>query len=94
MTADVTLKILIVEDDADTRANLRDILELDGHRIDEAATGAEALNRHDWSEYATILLDRNLPDRNAADLLPRLRTAGAGGRRDHRDGSCRCQGGD
>ena len=25
------LRLLIIEDDADTRANLRDILELDGH---------------------------------------------------------------
>ena len=68
-----TLNILIVEDDADTRDNLRDILELDGHRIDEAATAAEALDREDWSAYATILLDRKLPDGTAADLLPRLR---------------------
>ena len=30
MLGDVTLNILIVEDDADTRDNLRDILELDG----------------------------------------------------------------
>ena len=65
--------VLIVEDDADTRDNLRDILELDGHRIDEAATAAEALDREDWSAYATILLDRKLPDGTAADLLPRLR---------------------
>ena len=33
--------ILIIEDDADTRDNLRDILELDGFRIDEAATVAQ-----------------------------------------------------
>ena len=32
--------ILIIEDDADTRDNLRDILELDGFRIDEAASVA------------------------------------------------------
>ena len=94
MAADGALKILIIEDDADTRANLRDILELDGHQIDEAATAAAALDRQDWSGYATILLDRNLPDRNAGDLLPRLRRSGAGGFRDRRHRSCRCQRGD
>ena len=73
MPDDDNLKILLVEDDADTRANLHNILELDGHRVDEAATGTEALSRQNWSEYATILLDRNLPDHNAVRLLPLLR---------------------
>jgi PAS domain S-box-containing protein len=65
--------VLIVEDDPDTRANLRDILELDDYRVDQAATAAEALRRGDWSGYVAILLDRRLPDGTAANLLPRLR---------------------
>ena len=65
--------ILIIEDDADTRGNLRDILELDGFRIEEAATVAGALDRGNWSTYVTILLDRKLPDGTAADLLPHLK---------------------
>ena len=64
---------MIVEDDVDTRANLRDILELDDYRVDEAATVAEALKGRDWSRYLAILLDRRLPDGTAADLLSRLR---------------------
>ncbi len=32
------MTLLIVEDDADARANLRDILELDDHRVREAST--------------------------------------------------------
>jgi FixJ family two-component response regulator len=67
------LSVLIVEDDLDTRANLRDILELDDYRVDEAATVAEALRGRDWSRYLAILLDRRLPDGTAADLLSRLR---------------------
>src|SRR4051812_36272021 len=73
MPGEAPLKILIVEDDADTRENLRDILELDGCQIDEAVTIAEALARGDWSAYSTILLDRKLPDGTAFDLLPRLK---------------------
>ena len=67
------LNILVVDDDADTRANLRDILELDQHRVETAATAAEALRRDEWSHYSAIILDRKLPDGTAEDLLPRLR---------------------
>ena len=73
MLGGVPLSILIVEDDADTRNNLRDILELDGCCIDEAVTVAEALDRANRSTYSTILLDRKLPDGTAFDLLPQLK---------------------
>jgi PAS domain S-box-containing protein len=67
------LHVLVIEDDADTRANLCDILELDAHRVDTAASVAEALGRHNWDAYAAILLDRRLPDGTAEAILPRLR---------------------
>lgn len=62
MSGDVPLRILIVEDDADTRDNLRYILELDGHLIEEAATAAEVLEREGWSAYAIVRPDRMLRD--------------------------------
>jgi signal transduction histidine kinase len=65
--------ILVVEDDADTRANLRDILEMDDYRVAESATAAEALARDDWDDYTAVILDRILPDGTALGLLPRLR---------------------
>jgi two-component system sensor kinase FixL len=73
MTAVVPIHVLVVEDDADTRANLCDILELDDHQVDTAATIAQALDRHNWSTYSAIILDRQLPDGNAEQLLPKLR---------------------
>ncbi len=39
------LDILVIEDDADTRDNLRDILELDDHRVTTAGSAAEAMAR-------------------------------------------------
>src|SRR5262245_5292310 len=72
------LHVLVIDDDADTRANLRDILELDGYRIETAGTVAEALNRENWSEFAAILLDRKLPDGSAEELLPRLKQLAPG----------------
>ena len=41
--------------------------------VDEAATVDEALAGRYWPDYLAILLDRRLPDRSAAQLLPRLR---------------------
>jgi len=67
------LNVLIVDDDADTRANLCDILELDGHHVETAGSVAEALNRDTWPTLSAILLDRKLPDGSAEGLLPRLK---------------------
>lgn len=66
------LQILVIEDDADTRANLCDILELDGHVVETADSIAAALRRPDWSGVSAIILDRQLPDGSAIDCLPEL----------------------
>jgi signal transduction histidine kinase len=73
MAADHALKILAIEDDRDTQANLRDILELDGYCVEGATSVKEVLARADWGEFAIILLDRRLPDGSADSLLPQLR---------------------
>lgn len=65
--------VLVVEDDPDTRANLCDILELDHYRVETAGTVAEALDRNNWAEITTIVLDYKLPDGSAETLLPQLR---------------------
>jgi two-component system, LuxR family, sensor kinase FixL len=67
-----TIDILVIEDDADTRANLRDILELDDHRVVTAGRASEALDRDHWDHFRAIILDRQLPDATAEQLLPRL----------------------
>ena len=73
MTDRTSRRVLVIEDDADTCANLRDILELDGYQVEAAGTIAEALRRETWSEFTAIILDRKLPDGTAEELLPRLR---------------------
>jgi PAS domain S-box-containing protein len=73
MTDASGLRILVVEDDPDTRANLCDILDLDGYDPVPAGTAAEALDRADWNSYAAILLDWRLPDARGETLLPQLR---------------------
>ena len=69
------LDILVIEDDADALANMRDILELDNCRVTSAMTAAEVLDRKDWSRFTAIILDRQLPDSSADVLLPTLRAA-------------------
>jgi DNA-binding response OmpR family regulator len=73
-----SLRVLVIDDDADTRANLGDILDLDGYQVDPAGTIAEALDRTNWSQYAAIVLDRKLPDGSAEDVLPRLKQLAPG----------------
>jgi PAS domain S-box-containing protein len=67
------LRLLIVDDDPDLRANLREVLEGDGYRIDEAGSVGEALDRRNWSEYLAVMIDIRLPDGSGQDLIPRLK---------------------
>ena len=73
MPEDSGLRVLVVDDDADTRSNLCDILELDDFQVETAGSAAEILRRDSWDRISFILLDRRLPDGNAEQLLPRLR---------------------
>ncbi len=74
--SDVTpLRILIIEDDADTRANLQDILELDAHCVVTAASVAEAFSSPDLTKISVVVLDRRLPDGIAEELIPNLKLA-------------------
>lgn len=70
---DSVLRVLVIDDDADTRSNLCDILEMDNCQVATAGTIAEAFARDDWPTYAAIILDRKLPDGTAEEALPRLR---------------------
>jgi signal transduction histidine kinase len=67
-------RVLVVDDDIDTQANLRDILELDDYEVATAGSAAEALAGADWDRTGAIILDRILPDGTADELLPRLKT--------------------
>lgn len=69
------LSILIIEDDADTLANLCDILELDGHHVVGASTLAEAKQLAAKQPFRIAISDRKLPDGLIEDLLPELKQA-------------------
>jgi signal transduction histidine kinase len=67
-------RLLIVEDDIDTQANLRDILELDGYQIETVSTLGQARQK-EWHDVFAFVLDHRLPDGTAEELLPEIRDA-------------------
>lgn len=66
-------RLLVVDDDDDTRSNLRDILELDGYRVAEASCAHDLFALPNREDVAVILLDRKLPDGDPEHLLPRIK---------------------
>lgn len=68
-----TLDVLIIEDDPDTSANLADILTLDGHRCGAAASCSAALEYMATGRVSAVILDRQLPDGTAEELIPKIK---------------------
>lgn len=67
--------LLIVEDDALTRAFLVEHLAADGYDPIEAATVAEALEALERSSPCLVLSDLTLPDGSGLDVVARIRSA-------------------
>lgn len=77
-----SLHVLVIDDDEDTRANLRDLLELDNYRVQTAASFAEGMEciragGESGNEFDVLIVDRKLPDGTVEDWLPRLKQAAA-----------------
>ncbi|MBI4655966.1 MAG: response regulator [Elusimicrobia bacterium] len=66
-------KILIVDDDSHLRETLRDLLEMEGYRIFEAANGHEAMSTIVSDFYQIILMDFNLPDKTGIEVIRDIR---------------------
>jgi DNA-binding response OmpR family regulator len=70
-------RILIVEDEAKTRASLAEGLGLQGWHICVAATGIEGLACAQAQVFDLILLDWMLPQRSGLEILVALRQTGS-----------------
>jgi two-component system, cell cycle response regulator DivK len=65
--------ILIVEDNANNRMLVRDVLQSRGYQTAEAETAEDALTLARAARPALILMDIQLPGMNGMDALVRLR---------------------
>jgi two-component system copper resistance phosphate regulon response regulator CusR len=71
------VRVLLLDDDADLRTTVASRLRQLGMCVDEAADLAAADERLCVTPYDVAVLDRGLPDGDAAVLLRRLRTTAA-----------------
>ena len=70
------MKLLLIEDDAQTADYVcRGLAEL-GHATDHAATGVDGLTAAIVGRYDAIILDRNLPGLDGLSVLKSLRAQG------------------
>jgi len=72
--------ILIVDDEAEIRETLEEILREEGYAVASAATATEGLTQARDPVYDLLLLDVWLPDRDGLEVLAELRALDAGTR--------------
>lgn len=66
--------VLLVEDSADNREMLQDLLELDGHRVDVALDGLEAVRQGVALKPDIAIIDIGLPGIDGYEVAQRLRS--------------------
>jgi len=76
MEAVTPARLLLVEDDADLRAMLTELLTESGYAVEAAADGQRGLHLGLTQTFDVLLLDRRLPVVEGLDLLAGLRARG------------------
>jgi len=69
-------RILVIEDDPETAAQLVDFLATSGYQVDLADNGDDGLSRGRSTEYAVMTIDRMLPGIDGLAVVRCLRKAG------------------
>jgi DNA-binding NtrC family response regulator len=62
-------RILIVDDERSIRSTLREILEFENYEVDEAADGAEGLEKLKTTAYDMVLCDIKMPKLDGLEVL-------------------------
>jgi CheY-like chemotaxis protein len=66
-------RVLVVDDDDAIREFLRDLLGSEGYEVDEAANGAEAVERVRANPPSAVLMDLMMPVLSGAEATARLK---------------------
>jgi DNA-binding response OmpR family regulator len=74
--AAISSRILVVEDEAKTRASLREGLQLEGWTVKTAATGDEAIGLLDGEICDLVVLDWMMPGPDGIEVLRHVRQRG------------------
>ena len=69
------MKVLIVEDDAESRDVLKVLLELDGHDVTAASNGTEGWRAFQSGEFPVVLSDWLMPEMDGLELCRRIRAS-------------------
>ena len=68
-----TLRILLVDDELCIRHILSSTLRLDGHVVETAGDGADALERFGQAEWDVVITDRAMPRMNGEELAAEIK---------------------
>jgi DNA-binding response OmpR family regulator len=66
-------RVLLVEDDRDLGAGLKDAPEMEGYRVRQAVDGQAGLKEALSGDHALVILDVMLPRLSGFDVLEQLR---------------------
>lgn len=67
-----TGRVLVVDDHAQARTSVREILAHAGHHVDAVSSAVEALNRLMHDSYDVVITDLNMPGMNGLEFLREL----------------------
>ncbi|CEJ83272.1 MAG: response regulator transcription factor [Hyphomicrobium denitrificans] len=70
------MRILLLEDDANTAAYVSKGLEEEGHTVDHLADGRDAVAQAVGETYDVVILDRMLPGLDGLAIIKEIRSAG------------------
>ena len=65
-------KILIVDDEASIRKTLREILEFEKYKVDEAVDGLDCMVKLKQTEYDVVIMDIKMPKMDGLEALERV----------------------